>query len=290
MHVVVLFVLGMIKTVLSFKRSASSLYTQTTTRRGIIHGVRPRSTCLLLSSPQYRHDAVAALHSATSDAPTEGAYVETKTGQRGYVVERLKGGWWRIAMENDNAGGDKEIIKLRTTAMKVISGGIDSDPTITTATSTSSGIVKKNRPKPAATTVTAYESFQEEVTTTSAAAIDFELQTIQAPLRHQQTSKWVIFSDLHVKSTSIESCEQVLHAVHEAALARNAGIIFLGDFWHVRGALSVDLLNRVLRALEQWTQPMIMIPGNHDQVITTTTYPLFVPNQSHPLILISHTI
>jgi hypothetical protein len=39
-----------------------------------------------------------------------------------------------------------------------------------------------------------------------------------------------------------------------------------GDFWHVRGALCVDLLNRVLASLKQWTQPVIMIPGNHDQV------------------------
>ena len=44
-----------------------------------------------------------------------------------------------------------------------------------------------------------------------------------------------------------------------------AGIIFLGDFWHVRGSLSVELLNRVLKCLKEWTQPVIMIPGNHDQ-------------------------
>ena len=78
--------------------------------------------------------------------------------------------------------------------------------------------------------------------------------------------RWVIFSDLHVKSSSIDSCEEVLAAVHSEAKKRHAGIIFLGDFWHVRGALSVDLLNRVLRALQMWTQPVIMIPGNHDQV------------------------
>jgi DNA repair exonuclease SbcCD nuclease subunit len=76
----------------------------------------------------------------------------------------------------------------------------------------------------------------------------------------------VIFSDLHVKSASIEVCEEVLHRVHQEALERNAGIIFLGDFWHVRGALSVELLNRVLKSLRKWEQPVIMIPGNHDQV------------------------
>jgi DNA repair exonuclease SbcCD nuclease subunit len=58
----------------------------------------------------------------------------------------------------------------------------------------------------------------------------------------------------------------VLDAVHEAALERGAGIIFLGDFWHVRGDLKVELLNRILKCLRKWSQPVIMIPGNHDQV------------------------
>ena len=279
LFVVVLIML--MKTVLCLKRTNAlvSLYTRTTTKRGIIHGVRPTHPCLLLSSPQFRHDAVA-LHSTTSDAPSEGAYVETKAGERGYVVERLKGGWWKVALENDNAEGEKTITKLRATAMKVISGGIDSDSSMMTATSSSSGVVKKNRLKSAAaaaTTAKVFEATETNQAEATAAAVEFELKTIQAPVRHQQTSKWVIFSDLHVKSTSIESCEQVLQAVHEAAVSRDAGIIFLGDFWHVRGALSVDLLNRVLRALEQWTQPVIMIPGNHDQV-TDNHHPLFLPN------------
>jgi hypothetical protein len=65
---------------------------------------------------------------------------------------------------------------------------------------------------------------------------------------------------------SIETCEQVLVEVNRAAKERDAGILFLGDFWHVRGALSVELLNRVLKVLRSWTQPVILIPGNHDQV------------------------
>ena len=263
----------LMKTVLGLKRTNTlvSLYTQYATKRGIIHGVRPRYPCILLSSPQFRNDAVA-LHSSASDTPSEGAYVETKTGERGYVMERLKGGWWKVALENDNAEGEKTITKLRSTAMKVLSGGIDSNPGTKTATSLSTGGTKKNRVKSATSSPTAvFDALgNNQAEATAAATVEFELKTIQAPVRHQQTSKWVIFSDLHVKSTSIESCEQVLHAVHEAAVARGAGIIFLGDFWHVRGALSVDLLNRVLRALEQWTQPVIMIPGNHDQVTTTT--------------------
>jgi UDP-2,3-diacylglucosamine pyrophosphatase LpxH len=77
----------------------------------------------------------------------------------------------------------------------------------------------------------------------------------------EAVKKWVVFSDLHVKSTSVETCERVLDLVHDEALKRQAGIIFLGDFWHVRGAVSVELLNRVLKCLRRWSQPTIMIPG-----------------------------
>lgn len=94
----------------------------------------------------------------------------------------------------------------------------------------------------------------------------FTLTHTPTPAMHSKFSQWIIFSDLHVKGSSIEACEEVLAAVHEAALEKNAGILFLGDFWHVRGSLNVELLNRVLKALRKWTQPVIMIPGNHDQV------------------------
>lgn len=95
----------------------------------------------------------------------------------------------------------------------------------------------------------------------------YQLRFIDAPPLHASVRSWVIFSDLHVKSASISVCEDVLRSVHEAAVSRKAGVIFLGDFWHVRGALSVDLLNRVLNELSRWTQPVIMIPGPSDVVV-----------------------
>lgn len=92
------------------------------------------------------------------------------------------------------------------------------------------------------------------------------LDCVPAPKVHESMSRWIIFSDLHVKDSTIEVCEEVLIKVHEAARERQAGVIFLGDFWHIRGALNVELLNRILSSLAQWTQPLVMIPGNHDQV------------------------
>jgi DNA repair exonuclease SbcCD nuclease subunit len=34
---------------------------------------------------------------------------------------------------------------------------------------------------------------------------------------------------------------------------------------HWPGALRIEVLNGVLRELEKWTVPVIMLPGNHDQ-------------------------
>ena len=109
-------------------------------------------------------------------------------------------------------------------------------------------------------------SMNNDVTSNMAGKSSFTVPTINPPTAHANCKKWVIFSDLHVKGASIDVCEEVLAQVHLEAQRRSAGIIFLGDFWHVRGALSVELLNRVLRALRKWEQPVIMIPGNHDQV------------------------
>lgn len=95
---------------------------------------------------------------------------------------------------------------------------------------------------------------------------NYTIPLLQPPPLHANVDKWIIFSDLHVKTSSIDTCERILDNIHEEAVKRKAGIIFLGDFWHVRGTLNVELLNRVLRVLRKWTQPVIAIPGNHDQV------------------------
>jgi metallophosphoesterase superfamily enzyme len=108
------------------------------------------------------------------------------------------------------------------------------------------------------------------------------LPIVEPPPMHKAFQNWVVFSDLHVKDSSIDICEEILYKVNEEAQKNNAGIIFLGDFWHVRGSLSVDLLNRVLKVLRTWTQPVIMIPGNHDQVRPTfniATVPCLIENR-----------
>ena len=53
----------------------------------------------------------------------------------------------------------------------------------------------------------------------------------------------------------------------------------MGDFWHVRGALSVDLLNRVLRALQVPPRDLPSLPGLSPSPIPSRTPP---PPLSHP--------
>jgi hypothetical protein len=83
--------------------------------------------------------------------------------------------------------------------------------------------------------------------------------------------RFVVFSDLHLSPRTLPTCLSVLAAVRDAAAERRAGVVFLGDWWHVRGALPVEPLNAVLRELASWPSHgvqggLILLPGNHDQV------------------------
>mmetsp|Transcript_34442 Transcript_34442/g.82178 ORF Transcript_34442/g.82178 Transcript_34442/m.82178 type:complete len:481 (+) Transcript_34442:53-1495(+) len=89
--------------------------------------------------------------------------------------------------------------------------------------------------------------------------------------------EWVVFSDLHVSRTSLSTCLEVLERVHEEAVQRQAGVIFLGDFWHEKGILRIEPLNAVLQALSTWTVPLIALPGNHDQATLDGTAHALVP-------------
>jgi len=80
--------------------------------------------------------------------------------------------------------------------------------------------------------------------------------------------RWVIFSDLHVRQETLPHCLELLQTVAAEARKLRAGIICLGDFWHAGAVLSTRQLNAVLGEMESWTDlRVLMIPGNHDQVM-----------------------
>ena len=78
----------------------------------------------------------------------------------------------------------------------------------------------------------------------------------------------LLFSDLHLSPKTFETCMQVLRKVHDEAKRLNVPVGFLGDFYdkvYSQGTLPVDILNELLRYFsDEWSVPMIMIPGNHD--------------------------
>ena len=107
--------------------------------------------------------------------------------------------------------------------------------------------------------------------------------------KHALCKRWVVFSDLHVSRKTAPVAMQVLRAVHETALERDAGIVFLGDFWHARGAIPVEPLVDALSEISKWRVPAVMIPGNHDQVTaggeTHALTPLQAANPEHVRVL-----
>ena len=45
-----------------------------------------------------------------------------------------------------------------------------------------------------------------------------EIMELLPPKIHENTLEWIIFSDLHVKDSSIETCEQVLQHINDVAV------------------------------------------------------------------------
>lgn len=102
----------------------------------------------------------------------------------------------------------------------------------------------------------------------------------QLQLCHTKCTRWIIFSDLHVMPSTLTTCLQVLEFVHSTAIEKQAGILFLGDFWHHRGYVRVDCLNAILESMSKWTVPSVMIPGNHDQMNWAGTEHALTPLQN----------
>ena len=95
-----------------------------------------------------------------------------------------------------------------------------------------------------------------------------EKEMLEQAAHHATYEHWLAFTDLHCSPSTLDTCLEVLNIVHQTALnhPEQCGVLFLGDFWHHRGTLRVDCLNAILDAFSKWQVPLIMIPGNHDQV------------------------
>ena len=208
------------------------------------------------------------------------------------VMEQKGGGWYTVRSVRDSTGNMKRrASQLRRreggdTGRPIRGGGShlpddircidsvvgdDERPTLTTATSSAAANIvdldsilrSAHRDRAAARIIRDGEQLADTENNQSASSPETLRQVASC---HSQYNRWLIFSDLHVMPSTLSTCLRVLDAVHEIAVGRDSGIIFLGDFWHHRGFVRVDCLNAVLRAMETWQVPSILIPGNHDQI------------------------
>ena len=166
----------------------------------------------------------------------EGATVELTEGGQAQIV-RFNKGWYTLSVV-DPATRENRLVKARASALVPQPDAIQQKLNLATKDYNTDDL----------------QSSQTSLVPTFplSGPSSFNIAKVVAPEGHERTRSWIIFSDLHVKSSSIDTCEQVLDRVHAEAVKQNAGIIFLGDFWHVRGALNVELLNRVMKCLRRY--------------------------------------
>ena len=186
--------------------------------------IRRRSIPVNSNSPISLIRSSSSSSSSTSlNILSEGSRVELNDGRKGIILSKTSNGWWCLQL--DSPDGTQEEIKVRRKAITEI---INIDNNNYNDINYNIQIQDTYNTNTIDNTIVDNTLKNVDVDEISLNAIK-----IQAPPLHKSTSDWIIFSDLHVKSATIDTCEQVLNHVHNEAVKYNAGIIFLGDFWHV---------------------------------------------------------
>ncbi|KAL3826974.1 hypothetical protein ACHAXA_000038 [Cyclostephanos tholiformis] len=190
------------------------------------------------------------------------------------VIEQKRGGWYTLRSERDSSWMKRRGSQLeRKEVSRPINGGSfpdtrgiesagNAEPSEGSARIVNLDSILQSMQQENSTRVI-HDGGQFSATTNQTISLENLHQLMSC---HSQYDRWVIFSDLHVMPSTLSTCLQVLDTVHRTAVQFDAGIIFLGDFWHHRGFVRVDCLNAVLQAMVTWEVPSIMIPGNHDQI------------------------
>lgn len=198
--------------------------------------------------------------------------------QTGVIAESRGSGWFTVKLFNQNSEErakveDSIIVKKRRSHLTLLTGSgiLEGQPIAATDASEASSSqlnAQDEAPLDLPTVIDLDEMMKSGHADDNAhsSSPDILDTDIEQAIHHSQCDQWVLFSDLHCSPSSLPTCLEVLEKVHSEAAKRNAGVIFLGDFWHHRGTVRIDLLNAVLRSLSSWEVPLIMIPGNHDQV------------------------
>lgn len=212
------------------------------------------------------------------------------SGRLGTVVGKKAGGWWIVDLAESWGAVAGDVGGVPSAGMNRTLSSVSSSSPITTRrvnmeplgkayaapSSDASGAVRKAPAVSGAAAGVALPSIlrgqtislDTMATAGAKVAEPIMIRTLSGDgLEHAGMKEWLVFSDLHVGPGTLNVSLEVLDRVNEEAMKRSAcGIAFLGDFWHSRGSLKVDLLVPVMERLATWTRPVVMIPGNHDQV------------------------
>ena len=78
-------------------------------------------------------------------------------------------------------------------------------------------------------------------------------------------SRWLITSDWHLRPETADTVFEVLEKIDDIVVAEKLdGVIHLGDLYHLRYAIDVNLQNALVDRIRGYP-PFILLPGNHDQ-------------------------
>ncbi|VEU42470.1 unnamed protein product [Pseudo-nitzschia multistriata] len=224
------------------------------------------------------------------------------SAQKGEIIAIRGGGWYSVGLLQtaENCDVDQEIIKCRGTQLQQLAFDINDGKAVEsdkkTSTSKNNNDTSKNASNlqieitPHSSAIPDANGDGELSHLPSPTIYDFDAGVLQFQegssrdlignnpvlderilrqvAHHATYERWVVFTDLHCSPATLDTCLEVLDVVHDTAMQQKekCGVLFLGDFWHHRGTLRVDCLNAILGALRSWKVPMVMIPGNHDQV------------------------
>lgn len=188
------------------------------------------------------------------------------------VVEETRGGgWYTVTLTDEKVSSEEDRqLKCRGTQLRQLATRADAVTTVQTFAAPNRTrpviFVDEGYPPEFAPPPPTIHDLDAALSDLSNVTNPQDRELLEQVAHHASFDRWVVFTDLHCAPSTLDTCLEVLTKVHQLAVEHKAGVLFLGDFWHHRGTLRVGCLNSILEHFRSWTVPMVMIPGNHDQV------------------------
>mmetsp|Transcript_54376 Transcript_54376/g.65578 ORF Transcript_54376/g.65578 Transcript_54376/m.65578 type:complete len:402 (-) Transcript_54376:50-1255(-) len=194
----------------------------------------------------------------------------------GIINEQWGGGWYSVELSNGTIvkrrRGDLCLVKSSATVSSTTVGGnAATRPSLFPSPSTTSDPIPTPRIIDLDALLASYTN-DSTLRQRDRQQPHFDAAT---PSHEQLTQlskirRWILFTDLHCSPSTLPTTIEILNTICDTAATKQEqhGVLFLGDWWHHRCTIRITLLNAILSTLRTWDNvaPMILIPGNHDQV------------------------